>query len=192
MGQSEGDDTMHDEVTELYHGSNTAIERPDIARNVGFADLGRGFYLTPDHEGATRRARRRSRMAGGEATVSAFAWDASSVPWVTWGATLAAEGDAVNSVPFGLAFEATPEGYGAWAAYINACRGGHTEVEDWGDPAVVRAWIATEEVELVCSGHLSPFEFAQVVEPSELIVQYCFRDQGVLDRSLSFVRAEVV
>ena len=45
---------------------------------------------------------------------------------------------------------------------------------------------------LVCSDFISAEEFAEVVEPSELVVQYCIRDQALLDRCLRFVRTETV
>lgn len=48
-------------IVRLYHGSDMAIERPDIVHNTGFADLGVGFYLTDDKDAAINRARRRAR-----------------------------------------------------------------------------------------------------------------------------------
>ena len=36
----------------LLHGSDVAIEAPSAGFNTGNADLGRGFYLTADHDAA--------------------------------------------------------------------------------------------------------------------------------------------
>ena len=92
----------------VYHGSDVAIEQPDVTRNTGFADLGQGFYLTDNHDAACGRARTRARRMGARAgVVSIFDLDIARVPWVTWGAEgpetpqagLAAE------VPFGLRFD---------------------------------------------------------------------------------------
>lgn len=56
----------------------------------------------------------------------------------------------------------------------------------------MRAWIATEEVELVCSGLAEVADVADYLDPTELVVQYCLRDQAVADARLTFVEAEVV
>lgn len=180
------------ETMRLYHGSNVAIEHPIIARNTGFADLGKGFYLTPDHEIARSRATARARREGGSAVVSVFELDEGSVPWVTWGKRITPQKDLVPGSPFGLQFDDTEQGYAAWASYIKACRAGTTTVPNMGFPAIVRAWLATMEIEMVYAGFMAPDEFAQVVEPAELIVQYCILDQRILKSSLRFIEAEVV
>ena len=56
----------------------------------------------------------------------------------------------------------------------------------------MRGWIATEEIEMVYAGFATADELAELVNPTELVVQYCLRDQGVLDRVLAFVEAEPV
>jgi hypothetical protein len=191
----------------LYHGSDVAIEHPDVTRNTGFADLGQGFYLTDDHEAARRRAASRARKTGaGVGVVSVFEFDEDGLPWVTLGDQLVARSRAATEVPyaadaeiacvpaspFALRFADDVAGIRAWIEYITACRAGRTEVGALGSPAVVRAWIATEEVELVSSGLLSADEVVGYIDPSELIVQYCLTDQCVVDTSLRFVAAESV
>jgi len=176
----------------LYHGSDVAIEWPDVTRNTGFADLGQGFYLTDDHDAARRRAASRARRTGAPAgVVSVFELDEDCLPWVTMGKDI--------DVPlvrqpdrFSLRFDKDVAGIEAWIDYITACRAGRTEVGSLGSPSVVCAWIATEEVELVSSGLLSAAEVAGYLDPSELIVQYCLLDQRVVDTSLRFVGAERV
>lgn len=181
---------MGQEKVRLYHGSNTAIERPRIALNTGFADLGKGFYLTTDHEAALGRAKKRARDAGGTATVSVFELDESCVPWIAWGANKDAL--VAADTPFGLRFEKSSAGYAAWASYIKACRCGQAEVPGIGAPAIVRAWIATMEVEMVCSGFLTAEELAQATDPAELIVQYCILDQDILNNDLALVGTETL
>lgn len=176
----------------LYHGSNAAINHPVVSHNTGFADLGRGFYLTTNHEAARSRAAQRAHKAGGTATVSAFELDEQCVPWLTLGARALQERTEMPSKPFGLQFDETPEGLTAWAAYIKSCREGKTDVPGAGSPSVVRAWIATMEIEMVCSGFLTPEELAQAIEPSDLIVQYCILSQDIIDHSLTLVRTEVI
>lgn len=167
----------------LFHGSDVAIERPVVAYNTGFADLGQGFYLTSDRDAACSRARTRARgTAVGEGVVSSFSFSEGSLPWVTLG-------EDANEAPagvFGLRFAPTPAGVAAWMNYICACRQGATAVPGVGEPSVVRAWIATEEVEMVVSGFASAEELAEFVDPAELVVQYCFRTQSAIDGLLVF------
>ncbi|MEE0027852.1 MAG: hypothetical protein U0J70_09690, partial [Atopobiaceae bacterium] len=157
---------------------------------------------TDDHDAARRRAVSRARKTGtGAGVVSVFEFDEDSLPWVTMGNRsvardkAATEGpDAVTAcvpaAPFALRFADDVAGIRSWIEYIMACRADRTEVDALGSPAVVRAWIATEEVELVNSGLLSADEVVGYIDPSELIVQYCLTDQRVVDASLHFVAAE--
>lgn len=181
-----------EKVIRLYHGSDAVIERPDISFNRGFADLGRGFYLTDDHDAARSRAYLRARRMGADSgAISVFDLDTSCVPWATWGRQMPALPGGDGSA-FGLCFEACPEGIIAWANYIQACRQGKTEVPGLGDPALVRAWIATEEIEMVCSGFATAEEIAQILSPAKLTVQFCLRDQDLIDHALTFVEVEPV
>lgn len=171
-------------VVMLYHGSSAVVAHPEAARNAGFSDLGRGFYLTDDREAAAGRARSRARKDGvAHGAVSAFAFDEDALPWVTLGTS---EPVSPTDGPFGLCFAATRAGIEAWVDYVLACRASKTTVEGVGEPAVTRAWIATEELEMVASGYLSPAELAAYADPADLVVQYCFRDQRLIDDHLVF------
>ena len=59
----------------LYHGSNTAIARIDLARCKPYKDFGQGFYLTEIEEQAVQMARRTAAIYGGEPVVTAFGFD---------------------------------------------------------------------------------------------------------------------
>ena len=61
-----------------------------------------------------------------------------------------------------------------------------------GAPAIVRAWIANMEIEMVCTDFISLEEFVQTVDPAALVVQYCFTNQDVLDTGLTFAEAETL
>ena len=61
-----------------------------------------------------------------------------------------------------------------------------------GSPAIVRAWIANMEIEMVCTDFISLEEFVQTVDSDALVVQYCFTNQDMLDTSLKFVEAETL
>lgn len=174
----------------LFHGSDMAIKHPDVSLNTGFSDLGRGFYLTDSHDAACRRALTRARRTGAATgVVSVFELDEASVPWISIGS-----GEVPVSVerPFGLRFDADAAGLEAWISYIKACRNGKTAVASLGEPAVVRAWIATEEVEMVCSGLATADDLMPYLDASELLMQYCLRDQALVDNHLHFAEAEVL
>lgn len=94
--------------------------------------------------------------------------------------------------PFGLRFDADAAGLAAWISYIKACRSGRTAVASLGEPAVVRAWIATEEVEMVCSGLATADDLVPYLDVSDLLAQYCLRDQAFADECLSFLETEVL
>ena len=172
----------------LYHGSDIEVRKPIIAYNTGFADLGQGFYLTDNRNVACQRARSRARRLGKCAgVVSVFEFDEGCVPWACWGARGPSLRTPDGDVPFGLCFDEGREGIAAWVSYIRACRRGQT-----GDPAVVRAWIATEEVEMACAGFATAEDLVEFIDPRQLVTQFCFADQGIIDGHLSFVGAENV
>ena len=191
---------------ELYHGSDIAIEHPIVQANRGFADLGRGFYLTDDRDVAVSRAKMRARGMGASAgVVSVFSFNLDTLDWVTWDGASAVEPAAdaatredaavdpvpeapsVPEQPFCLRFDQDEAGIIGWLEYVKECRSGRTALEGKGDPAIVRAWIATMETEMVCSGFASAADLASLMKPEQLIVQYCFRTQDAIDSHLVFV-----
>ena len=170
------------------------MQHPDVTFNTGFSDLGRGFYLTDDFDAACGRARSRARRVSADSgVVSVYEFDESAVGWITIGG-LENGSEGCSGEPgalFGLRFEPTRAGLVAWANYIKSCRRGHTAVEGRGEPAIVRAWIATEEVEMACSGFAPAEALAEFIEPADLVVQYCFRSQAAIDAHLSFAAAHL-
>lgn len=56
----------------LYHGSNVAIERIDLAKSRPYKDFGRAFYLSSSEEQAREMARFKTLTFGGEEVVTAF------------------------------------------------------------------------------------------------------------------------
>lgn len=183
-------------MTRLYHGSDIAVERPDVMRNTGFADLGRGFYLTDDHAAAVGRAQSRARVMGAPAgIVSAYDFDENAIAWVSWGSGGPAMQEPSQwgpGSPFALRFSEDEAGIAAWMNYIRMCRRGQCGVPGFGEPAAVRAWIATDEVEMACSGFVPAEELAPFVDMGELVVQYCLRDQAFAALALHFATADEV
>lgn len=56
----------------LFHGSNTVVDRPDVARSRDRLDFGRGFYLTSVKKQAELWARRKAMRAGGRPLVNVY------------------------------------------------------------------------------------------------------------------------
>lgn len=61
----------------LYHGSNTNIERIDIAKSKPNKDFGKGFYLSADKLQAQQLAEQRAIFFGGEPVLNAYNFDES-------------------------------------------------------------------------------------------------------------------
>jgi hypothetical protein len=62
----------------LYHGSNVAIQEPDLEYSKPLKDFGRGFYLSDTKEQARIQAERRTAMEGtGCPIISCFEFDDS-------------------------------------------------------------------------------------------------------------------
>ena len=60
----------------LYHGSNVAIDKIDLAQCKPYKDFGKGFYLTDIKSQAEDMAVRRVRLSGwGSPIVTAFEFD---------------------------------------------------------------------------------------------------------------------
>lgn len=62
----------------LYHGSNVAIDKIDLAKCRPYKDFGKGFYLTDIRRQAERMAARTVKMFHGEPTLTSFEFDLNS------------------------------------------------------------------------------------------------------------------
>lgn len=62
----------------LYHGSNMAIDRIDLAKYRPYKDFGKGFYLTDIRRQAERMAARTAKMFRGAPTLTSFEFDPDS------------------------------------------------------------------------------------------------------------------
>lgn len=59
----------------LYHGSNTIIDRIELAKSRPNKDFGRGFYLSADEKQAKEMAVFKSMQLGGDPVVTEFDFD---------------------------------------------------------------------------------------------------------------------
>lgn len=56
----------------VYHGSNLAVQSPDIKHSKKYLDFGQGFYVTVYEEQAQKWAKRKAMRYGGTPTVTVF------------------------------------------------------------------------------------------------------------------------
>jgi hypothetical protein len=61
----------------LYHGSNTEIDRIDLAKCRPYKDFGKGFYTSLYKDQAVAMARRTARIYGGNPCITLFEADDS-------------------------------------------------------------------------------------------------------------------
>ncbi len=60
----------------LYHGSNMAVEKPEIRKNLRALDFGAGFYLTTSRSQAEKWAKTVARWRrGGEPILNVYVFD---------------------------------------------------------------------------------------------------------------------
>ena len=63
----------------LYHGSNMKISTIDFSKSKPGKDFGLGFYLSADEQQALEMAEKKSRLFGGEPTITCYQFDEEAV-----------------------------------------------------------------------------------------------------------------
>lgn len=64
----------------LYHGSDTLVEKPEVAKGKPFKDFGQGFYLSADIKQAREMAAQRAALfIDGKPVISTFEFDESAM-----------------------------------------------------------------------------------------------------------------
>jgi hypothetical protein len=155
----------------LYHGSYLAVDSPDISHSREKVDFGRGFYTTPIKEQAVRWSSRFKRKRG-QSIVSAYEID---------------EAELLNNSEI-LNFESYSD---EWLDFILDCRRG----QDTSDYDVVIGGVANDKVfdtiELFFENLIDKREALQRLRYETPNLQYCFRNQDIIDRYLKFISSEV-
>jgi len=156
----------------LFHGSYLSVEKPDISFSRVNVDFGKGFYTTPLLEQAESWANRFKRKHG-QAVVSSYEFDMDNL-----------RGQIVL-----LEFEEYTE---EWLDFIHGCRRGkNTGVYD-----IVIGGVANDRVfnalGLYESGWIDKAEAIKRLRYEDPSIQYCFRNQDIIDKYLLFAGSEVV
>ena len=160
----------------LYHGSYTAIEKPDLSFARLRTDFGKGFYLTPIKAQAENWAKRFYREHG-TAVLSAYEF-------------LPGPNDKLSPDVKILEFDTHNI---EWLNFITACRLGQPVDTEWD---LVIGGVANDKV----FDTLQLF-FDKLVGAEEAIgrlrynkpnMQYCFKTQSLIDGYLQFIDSEAL
>ena len=156
----------------LYHGSLEAIEKPDISFSRNNTDFGKGFYTTIIKSQAVSWTGRFKRRFG-YGTLSIYDID---------------EFDLRKNVSL-LEFESYSQ---QWLEYIAKCRQG----EFGGSYDLVIGGIANDDVyntlTLFFRGYIEKEEAIKRLRYEKPNVQYCFKNQVVIDKYLKYTGMEKI
>jgi len=157
----------------LYHGSYIEVVKPDLSFSRDNLDFGKGFYVTPIKEHAVKWSARFKRRRG-HSVVSHYA--VSDMTVLTH--------EANTKI-----FETYSE---EWLEFIIACRSGN----DSSDFDVVIGGIANDKVfdtiQLYLDGLVDKSAALQRLAFDEPNVQYCFRNQNMIDAHMTFLESEAI
>jgi len=157
----------------LYHGSNLVIKNPDISFSRKEVDFGRGFYTTPMKEQAISWAKRFKKRQG-QGVISTYEIDELKLS------------EEVSILTFS---DYTIE----WLDFIMACRQGGSDNEGYD---VVIGGVADDQVfntiQLFIDGLIGKEESLKRLRYDKPNLQYCFCNQKVMDKYLTFVSSEVI
>jgi len=154
----------------LYHGSSRAIEKPDISFSRDNTDFGKGFYTTTIKFQAEKWTNRFKRRFGYGA-LSLYEVDETTMR------------KEVNILEF--------ETYStAWLDYVVKSRKGEiTETFD-----LVIGGIANDDVyntlTLFFRGYIETDEAIKRLRHEKPNIQYCFKNQSVIDKHLKYIGME--
>ncbi|MCL2052395.1 MAG: DUF3990 domain-containing protein [Lachnospiraceae bacterium] len=155
----------------LFHGSHLTVEKPEISFSRENVDFGRGFYTTPIKEQAVRWSERFKRKHG-QSIVTTYELD-----------ELILKKDIKI-----LEFKAYSD---EWFDFIVKCRSG--VLIDGYD--VVIGGVANDKVfdtiQLYFDGLISKSESIKKLRYEKPNIQYCFKNQAIIDEYLHFISSEV-
>jgi hypothetical protein len=156
----------------LYHGSYLAIEKPDISFSRDYIDFGKGFYTTPIKEQAEKWSERFKNNKGA-GVVSQYEVN---------------EFDLKKNASV-LEFETYSD---EWLDFIAGCRNGGTG----GSYDLVIGGIANDDVfntlTLYFRGYIDKKEAIKRLIYEKSNIQYCFKNQTVIDKYLIYIGMEVL
>ncbi len=151
----------------LYHSSNISVESPDILHSRANLDFGKGFYLTPIKDQAISYAQRFLRRMQ-DAWLNEYELTYSSNDWK-------------EKVFYSYDKE--------WLDFISECRAGNDEF----NYDVVIGGIADDKViqtlDRYFQKEITPLQALGKLKYEKPNLQYCIRNQEMLDKCLKHVKS---
>jgi hypothetical protein len=151
----------------LYHGSVTAVEKPNLSFSRDFTDFGKGFYTTPLYEQAVRWARRMS-PENATVTVYDFLKPAEVFP------------KEIRLLEFNTHSK-------KWLDFIADCRLGKNTAVPYD---LIIGGVANDKVfdtlSLYFNDVLTASEAIRRLRYNKPNFQYCFKTQSVIDHYLNY------
>lgn len=151
----------------LYHSSTVAVSNPDTLHSRDYLDFGKGFYLTSIYDQAVKYAQRFVRR-NREAWINSYEFDCDLGRWKL------------------LQFNSYDR---EWLQFVAKCRAG----KDDTDYDIVIGGIANDRViqtlDRYFLGELSEDETLGFLKYEKPNIQYCIRNQRLLDESLKIIES---
>ncbi|MDR2670595.1 MAG: DUF3990 domain-containing protein [Oscillospiraceae bacterium] len=159
----------------LYHGSYTAVEKPDVSLSREKTDFGKGFYLTPLEDQAIRWAER-FKEEHGMGVVSSYSF-------------LEKVGEKLSVDVRVLEFNTHTQ---KWLQFITDCRLGKTVPEY----DLIIGGVANDKViqtvQLYFQEVISARDAIRRLRYNKPNFQYCFKTQAVIDQYIKFMEAREI
>ena len=156
----------------LYHGSYLTVEKPDLSYSRINVDFGKGFYTTPIIEQAVNWALRFKRSAN-QGVVSKYEY-------------------CKNELDHILVLQFDSYSY-EWLDFIISCRSGMVNENKYD---LIIGGVANDKVfdtiELINAGLINKDEALKRLRFEQPNIQYCFKNQHVIDQHLYFNSSEVI
>jgi hypothetical protein len=157
----------------LYHGSYTAVEKPDVRRSRKRLDFGRGFYTTPFRTQAVKWTARFLRQYG-KRVVSWYEADEAQMR------------KNLRVLEF-------PEYSEEWLDFVTLCRMGVGKSDKYD---LIIGSVANDKVfdalETYFSGYSDKYTAIERLRFEQPNLQYCFTSQTSIDAYLHFIKSEVI
>lgn len=152
----------------LYHSSTIPVHVPDTVHSRDYLDFGKGFYLTSIHDQAVRYAQRFIRRQK-DAWLNSYEFDYVPSDW-----------DVLQLDQYDK----------EWLDFVAKCRAG----EDESKHDLVIGGIANDKViqtlDRYFDGELSEDEALGILKFEKPNIQFCIRNQHMLDKCLKHVSSE--
>jgi hypothetical protein len=159
----------------LYHGSYTAVEKPDLSYSRRTTDFGKGFYTTNIKEQAVKWTETFiKRQGSGVVSVYEFMRPVDEFP------------EEIRLLEFNTHSK-------RWLDFVTANRLGKTVDENYD---LIIGGVANDKVfdtlTLYFDGLINEREAIRRLRYNKPNFQYCFKTQDIIDKYLRFINAEVI